>query len=47
MGENGQKKIELPASITVRDLAKMMDASPIQVIKILMSNGVMAILIKS
>ncbi len=42
MGENGQKKIELPASITVRDLAKSMDASPIQVIKILMSNGVMA-----
>ncbi len=42
MSENGQKKIELPASITVRDLAKLIDASPIQVIKILMSNGVMA-----
>lgn len=42
MGENGQKRIELPASITVRDLAKLMEASPIQVIKILMSNGVMA-----
>lgn len=42
MGENGQKCIELPASITVRDLAKLMEASPIQVIKILMSNGVMA-----
>lgn len=42
MGENGQKRIELPASITVRDLAKSMEASPIQVIKILMSNGVMA-----
>lgn len=42
MGENGQKKIELPVSITVRDLAQRMESSPIQVIKILMSNGVMA-----
>lgn len=42
MGENGQKKIELPVSITVRELAQRMESSPIQVIKILMSNGVMA-----
>lgn len=42
MSENGQKNIELPGSITVRDLAQSMDASPIQVIKILMANGVMA-----
>ena len=42
MSENGHKKIELPASITVRELAQMIQASPIQVIKILMSNGVMA-----
>ena len=42
MSENGLKKIELPASITVRELAQMIQASPIQVIKILMSNGVMA-----
>jgi translation initiation factor IF-2 len=42
MSENGRKKIELPASITVRDLALRVEASPIQVIKILMSNGVMA-----
>ncbi len=42
MSENGRKKIELPASITVRELAQMIQASPIQVIKILMSNGVMA-----
>jgi translation initiation factor IF-2 len=42
MSENGHKKIELPASITVRELATMIQASPIQVIKILMSNGVMA-----
>ena len=42
MSDNGQKKIEFPTSITVRDLAQKMEASPIQVIKILMSNGVMA-----
>jgi len=42
MSENGQKKIELPASITVRELALRIQSSPIQVIKILMSNGVMA-----
>jgi len=43
MSENGQtKKIELPASITVRELAQVMETSPIDVIKALMSNGVMA-----
>lgn len=42
MSENGHKKIELPNSITVRELAVKVQASPIQVIKILMSNGVMA-----
>ena len=42
MSENGRKAIQLPTIITVRDLAKIVDASPIQVIKILMSNGVMA-----
>ncbi len=42
MSENGHKKIELPNSITVRELAQRMESSPIQVIKILMSNGVMA-----
>lgn len=42
MSDNGQKKIELPASITIRDLAQRLQASPIQIIKILMSNGVMA-----
>ncbi|RPJ51679.1 MAG: translation initiation factor IF-2 [Chloroflexi bacterium] len=42
MSENGRKKIELPNNITVRDLALRMESSPIQVIKILMSNGVMA-----
>ena len=37
-----EKTIEFPSQITVRDLAQRMEASPIQVIKILMSNGVMA-----
>ena len=36
------KIIELSAGITVRELAQRMQASPIEVIKILMSNGVMA-----
>ncbi len=42
MSENGQKKIELPNNITVRELAQKTNSSPIQVIKVLMSNGVMA-----
>ncbi len=42
MSEDQSKSIEFPVSLTVRDLAVKMDASPIQVIKILMSNGVMA-----
>lgn len=42
MSDNGSKTIELPGSITVRDLAQRMEASPIQIIKILMANGVMA-----
>ncbi len=41
MSENGQKTIVLPASITVRELAKVMEASPIEVIKALMANVVM------
>ncbi len=35
-------KIELPASIVVRDLAQKIEKSPIDVIKRLMANGVMA-----
>jgi len=42
MSENGHKIIELPASITVRELALSIEASPIDVIKTLMANGVMA-----
>jgi translation initiation factor IF-2 len=42
MGENQGKTVEFPVTLTVRDLAVKMDASPIQVIKVLMANGVMA-----
>lgn len=44
MSDNGHnsKIIELSSSITVRDLAQIMQTSPIDVIKALMSNGVMA-----
>ena len=44
MSDNGHnlKKIELSSSITVRELAQIMQTSPIDVIKALMSNGVMA-----
>lgn len=44
MSENGRKSktIELPPSITVRELAKSIETSPIEIIKNLMANGVMA-----
>jgi len=42
MSDNGHTAIELPPSITVRDLALAINASPIEVIKALMANGVMA-----
>lgn len=42
MSDSDNKKIILPYSIGVRDLAEKLDASPIDVIKILMANGVMA-----
>jgi translation initiation factor IF-2 len=44
MSEDGDntKRIELSTPITVRDLAQIMQTSPIDVIKALMSNGVMA-----
>lgn len=37
-----EKNIQLPYSMTVRQLSAMLDTSAVQVIKILMSNGVMA-----
>ncbi|MFZ3070232.1 MAG: translation initiation factor IF-2 [Anaerolineaceae bacterium] len=42
MGNDGKKIIKLPYSLTVRELAAAMDISAVQVIKILMANGVMA-----
>jgi len=41
MSSNGNK-IELPASIVIRELAQKIEKSPIELIKKLMSNGVMA-----
>ena len=41
MGTNG-KKVEVPSSLTVRELATLMSVSPIDVIKELMNNGIMA-----
>ena len=42
MSDNDNNKIILPYSISVRALAEKMEASPIEVIKVLMANGVMA-----
>jgi translation initiation factor IF-2 len=43
MSENGHSNtIELPPVITVREFAQMIKASPIEIIKALMMNGVMA-----
>jgi len=44
MSDNGHSEptIEIPANITVRDFAETISASPIEVIKSLMANGVMA-----
>jgi translation initiation factor IF-2 len=41
MSSNGNK-IEIPGTIVVRDLAQIIEKSPIDLIKKLMSNGVMA-----
>lgn len=42
MGEDRHMTIELPSMITVRELAQTIQVSPIEIIKILMNNGVMA-----
>ena len=43
MSDTGElKSIELPENITVRELSESLQTSPIEVIKTLMSNGVMA-----
>ncbi len=42
MSNNGNKIVILPYSMSVRELAVFLDTSAVQVIKILMANGVMA-----
>ncbi|MBL8044942.1 MAG: translation initiation factor IF-2 [Anaerolineales bacterium] len=42
MSDNGLKTVELPNPVTVRQLANLTKASPIEIIKQLMSNGMMA-----
>ncbi|MFY9366131.1 MAG: translation initiation factor IF-2 [Brevefilum fermentans] len=42
MSDTEMKKIILPSNISVRALAEKIEASPIEVIKVLMANGVMA-----
>jgi len=42
MSEQEEKRIELPASISIRDMAERIEISPIDVMKKLMANGVMA-----
>ena len=42
MSDPIRKKIELPANISIRDFSLIIDVSPIQIIKKLMTNGVMA-----
>ena len=40
--ESELKRIEVPPTITVRDLAELMNISPIEIIKVLMGNGIMS-----
>lgn len=42
MSDNGHQIIEIPTTITIRDLATMIGISPIDIIKQLMANGVIA-----
>ena len=42
MSTNGKKVVEVPSVVTVRDLANLVKVSPINVIKELMNNGIMA-----
>jgi translation initiation factor IF-2 len=42
MSETERKVIEIPANITIREFAQLIGVSPIQIIKKLMTNGVMA-----
>jgi translation initiation factor IF-2 len=42
MSEKERKKVNIPANITIREFAQLIEVSPIQIIKKLMANGVMA-----
>jgi translation initiation factor IF-2 len=42
MSKTEEKTIQLPYSLSVRELAGLLNTSAVTVIKILMSNGVMA-----
>ena len=42
MSDIGTKVIQIPSSLTVREVATLLEVSPIEVIKVLMANGVMA-----
>jgi len=42
MSDNGHKKIVIPENLSVRELAQQLELSPIDIIKSLMNNGVMA-----
>ena len=42
MTDNGHKSVDLPLNATVRELADLLETSPIDIIKKLMANGVMA-----
>ncbi len=42
LSSSEQKAIEIPGSLTVRELANLMDVSPIDIIKELMANGILA-----
>ena len=42
MSDPERKKIAIPANISIRDFAQIIEISPIQIIKKLMTNGVMA-----
>lgn len=41
-----QQKISIPSAIVVRDLAEILDTSPVEVVKALMQNGVMATVVQ-
>ena len=41
-----QEKITLPSAIVVRDLAEILGTSPVEVVKALMQNGVMATVVQ-